>query len=110
MKQAKWVPSVYLGGRKHLRGVRRSATALLIAFAVTTISGCAQRGAPSFALFGAFFPAWMLLGGIGILAAIATRAALVATGLVEVLPLQLLVCVSAGLTVAVLVWLLWFAT
>jgi len=109
MHQAKWVPWVCLGGRKYLRGVRTLATVLLIAFAAATISGCAQRGAPSFALFGAFFPSWMLLGGIGILAAIATRAALVVAGLAEVLPLQLLVCVSAGLTVAVLVWLLWFA-
>jgi len=110
MKQAKWVPSVYLGRRKDLRVLRTSVTALLVAFAAAAISGCAQRGAPSFTLFGAFFPAWMLLGGIGILAAIATRAALVAAGLAEVLPLQLLVCVSAGLTVAILVWLLWFAT
>jgi hypothetical protein len=101
---------MYQGGRKDLRRVRASATALVVAFAATTITGCAQRGAPSFVLFGAFFPAWMLLGGIGILAAIATRGALVATGLAEVLPLQLLVCVSAGLTIAVLVWLLWFAT
>ena len=65
-------------------------------------------GAPSFVLFGAFFPAWMLVAGIGILAAIAARVALIATGLVEIVPLQLLVCVSAGLTVAVFTWALWF--
>jgi len=110
MKQAKWVRSVYLGRSKDPRGLRTPATPLLIAFATVAVSGCAQRGAPSFTLFGAFFPAWMLLGGIGVLAAIATRAALVAAGLAEDLPLQLLVCVSVGLTAAVLVWLLWFAT
>jgi hypothetical protein len=72
------------------------------------ISGCSARGAPSFVLFGAFFPAWMLLAGIGILAAIATRAAMVATGLAGVVPLQLLVSISSGLTVAILVWAIWF--
>ena len=86
------------------------AQALLIAFAAVTVSGCAPRGAPSFVFFGAFFPDWMLLAGIGVLAAIGTRVVVVATGLVEVVPLQLLVCVSAGLTIAILTWLLWFAT
>ena len=65
-------------------------------------------GAPSFVLFGAFFPAWMLVAGIGILAAIAARVALIATGFAKIVPLQLLVCVSAGLTVAVFIWALWF--
>ena len=72
------------------------------------VGGCAQRGAPSFVLFGAFFPAWMLVAAIGILAAIATRGAMVATGLAEVVPMQLLVSVSSGLTVAILVWVVWF--
>lgn len=67
------------------------------------MSGCALRGAPSFILFGAFFPAWMLLAGIASLAAIGARVVLVATGLAEILPLQLLVCVSIGLS---LQWLL----
>jgi hypothetical protein len=75
---------------------------------VAVLSGCASRGAPSFVLFGAYFPAWMLLAGIGILAAIGTRAGLVATGLADTLPFQLLVCVSIGLAVAICAWLLWF--
>jgi hypothetical protein len=83
---------------------------VVIAFAAATMSGCTQRGAPSFVFFGAFFPDWMLLAGIGILVAIGTRVALVATGVAEVVPLQLLVCVSAGLTIAILGWLLWFGT
>lgn len=44
----------------------------------------------------------------GILAAIAARALMVATGLSEALPLQLFICVSVGLTIAIGVWLLWF--
>ena len=82
--------------------------ALLAAATASSVSGCATRGAPSFVLFGAFFPDWMLLAGIGILAAIGTRLVLLSTGLAEVIPLQLLVCVSVGLTVAILTWRLWF--
>ncbi len=67
-----------------------------------------QHGAPSYVLFGAFFPSWMLLAGVGILAAIGARIAMVATGLAEAVPLQLLVCVSVGLTIAIITWLLWF--
>jgi hypothetical protein len=54
---------------------------------------------------------WVLVAAaaIGILSAIGMRVALLATGLAEVLPLQLFVCVSAGLTVATVTWLLWFA-
>ena len=93
-----------------MRHVRQGAGVLLVLATTGGISGCALRGAPSFVLFGAYFPAWMFVAGIGILAAIATRAALVATGLAEVLPLQLLTCVSGGLIVAIITWLLWFGT
>ena len=90
--------------------VSERAGVLIIVLIGAMMSGCTLRGAPSFVLFGAFFPVWMLLAFIGILAAIGTRVALVATGLAERLPLQLAVCVSAGVMVAVLTWLLWFAT
>ena len=83
---------------------------LTLVLIAAMMSGCTVRGAPSFVLFGAFFPAWMLLAGIGILAAIGMRVALVATGLAELLPLQLAVCVSAGVMIAILAWLIWFVT
>jgi hypothetical protein len=73
------------------------------------LNGCAQHGAPAFALFGAFFPAWLLIGGIGILVALAARAAMVAGGVAQVLQPQLLVCVSVGVVAAVVTWLLWFS-
>jgi hypothetical protein len=89
----------------------KAHTGVLLAAALgAPLSGCAVNGAPSFVLFGAYFPAWMLLAGIGIVIALATRVALVATGLAAVLPLQLFVCTSTGLIVASLTWLLWFAT
>jgi hypothetical protein len=67
-----------------------------------------SHGAPSLVLFGAYFPAWMLVAWIGILAAIGARIAMVASGLAQIVPMQLLVCVAAGLTVAILVWAIWF--
>ncbi len=66
-------------------------------------------GAPSFELFGAFFPAWMLCATIGIAGAIAARVLFVKTGLAEVFPYQLSVCTAIGSTLAVLVWLRAFA-
>jgi hypothetical protein len=62
-------------------------------------------GAPSFELFGAFFPAWMLCGAVGIAVAIGARLVFVKTGLAEFLPYQLSVCAAVGSMVAVLIWL-----
>ena len=75
---------------------------------IAAMSGCASRGAASFILFGAFFPAWMLFAGLGIAAALATRVAFVVSGVSALIPLQLWVCVSSGLIVAVVIWLFWF--
>ncbi len=72
------------------------------------LSGCAVRGAPSFVLFGAFFPAWMFCAALGILAGIVARAVFVATGLAHVLPLQLFVCASIGVCAGLLAGLFWF--
>jgi hypothetical protein len=65
-------------------------------------------GAPSFSLFGAFFPGWMFCALIGIGGAIFARSLMVSSGLAKVLPYQLFVCASLGLVVGLLVWLVWF--
>ncbi|MEJ0024781.1 MAG: hypothetical protein WDN01_02035 [Rhizomicrobium sp.] len=94
-----------------MRNARRSArleTAVALLGLVAPLGGCASRGAPSLILFGAYFPGWMLCGLFGILAAIGTRAAMVLSGLSDVLPFQLFVCVSAGFFFAALAWLFWF--
>ncbi len=88
---------------------QRSACALFLPMIPLALSGCSQRGAPSFALFGAYFPAWMLCAFLGILASICARAVFVATGLSSALPLQLFVCTATGFSFALLAWLLWFA-
>jgi hypothetical protein len=86
----------------------RRRHALVISLALNTLTGCAARGAPSFALFGAFFPAWMFGAALGILAAIAARAIFIFSGLANILPYQLFVCTAIGVWTALLVWMLWF--
>lgn len=78
---------------------------LLTAFA---LGGCARGGAPSFYMFGALFPAWLLCGVIGIFGAGIARAAFVGTGLAPLFPYQLFVCTAIGIISAVLVWLVFF--
>ena len=80
-----------------------------VALVCLGLDGCAARGAPSFSLFGAYFPAWMLLALVGIFCAMAARIAMVATGLAETIRFQLLSCTAVGVTAAVVCWLFWFA-
>jgi hypothetical protein len=73
-----------------------------------SLSGCTGAGAPSFVAFGAFFPAWMLCGFVGLAGAIVARGVLVGTAFGRALPYKLLVCTAIGIIAAVLVWLLCF--
>ena len=75
---------------------------------VTALTGCAVRGAPSFEIAGSYVPGWMFCAAIGIVSAIAVRVGFVASGLANVLPLQLLVCSAIGLGCGLLAWLFWF--
>ena len=81
---------------------------LLASLISITLGGCADHGAPSFSLVGAYFPAWMICALIGVVATIGARVGFVISGLATVLPFQLFVCTSIGVCVALLAWLLWF--
>ena len=83
----------------------RALAAIAVPFG---LSGCAVRGAPSFILFGSYFPGWMFCALIGIAGAIVARIAMVASGLSEFLPLQLFICVALGVIAALAAWLFWF--
>jgi hypothetical protein len=85
-----------------------NANLLSVSLGSCALGGCSSHGAPTFSLFGAFFPAWMLCGLIGILAAIGARGLFVATGLSDVLPFQLFVCASIGVCLALIAWSLGF--
>jgi YtcA family len=84
------------------------AAAGLVFLMLICLGGCSAAGAPSFDLFGAFFPAWLLCGVIGILGAAIARVAFVATGLANTLPYQLAVCAAIGVITGLLVWLVGF--
>jgi hypothetical protein len=86
---------------------RTLATAVLLPV-VLSLSGCGAAGAPSYDLFGAFFPAWLLCGTVGIAGAAAARVVFVSTGLAHTLPYQLAVCTAIGVITALLVWLVGF--
>jgi YtcA family len=92
--------------RRHIIPPR--ATLALLSLECMTLIGCSAGSAPSFDLFGAFFPAWLFCGLIGIAGAVAGRAVFVGTGLSNVVPFQLFVCTAIGVIVAILVWLFWF--
>jgi hypothetical protein len=77
---------------------------ILLGCLLLLLSGCSEAGAPSFEAFGAFFPAWMMCGAVGILGAVVTRVVLVSTPL-AVVPYRLLVCTAVGLIAAILFWL-----
>jgi YtcA family len=64
------------------------------------LAACAEPQSPSLYFAGAYFPAWMLCAGIGVLVALLARAVMVASGLAERLPLQLWLCSAIGLLAA----------
>jgi hypothetical protein len=80
----------------------------LIVLVSCSLGGCSAGAAPSFDLFGAFFPAWLLCGIIGIAGAVVARVVFVSTGIANTLPYQLAVCAAIGVITALLVWLVGF--
>jgi len=68
-------------------------------------AGCAARGAPSWSLFGAYFPYWLVSAVIGIVGALVAHRVFISTGWVRVVPYQLSVCTAIGVVAGVLVWL-----
>jgi 4-amino-4-deoxy-L-arabinose transferase-like glycosyltransferase len=76
--------------------------------ALLSLGGCGAAGTPSYDLFGAFFPAWLLCGTVGIAGAAAARVVFVSTGVANTLPYQLAVCTAVGVITALVVWLVGF--
>ncbi len=91
-----------------MRSLKGQAGVLCTPLLLLVLGGCSRIGAPSFVLFGAFFPDWMFCALLGIAVAVVARVVFVATGLSSILPYQLFVCLSVGLIFAVLAWLFWF--
>jgi len=72
------------------------------------VTGCSFGVAPSFELFGAFFPGWMLCALIGIVGALTTRAVLTTPAFNGVVPFQFAVCTAVGVILGLLSWMALF--
>jgi hypothetical protein len=70
-----------------------------------SLQGCTPHGAPSYEIFGAYFPLWLLSAVLGLVGALIAHRISVLTGWAQIVPFQLFVCVAIGLTVAVIIWL-----
>ncbi|GBQ66297.1 hypothetical protein AA103196_1347 [Ameyamaea chiangmaiensis NBRC 103196] len=88
--------------------MRCAAFRRLPPLAVLTLGGCAMNGAPSFPVVGAYFPAWMICGLIGVAVAVVLRVMFVITGVDAVLSLRLFTYVALGTVAALLVWMVVF--
>ena len=88
--------------------MKRSTYPTFALLAICTLGGCERTGAPSFVLFGAFFPAWLLCAVVGVVAAAGARMLLVTPSLAVVIPYLLAVCTAVGITIGTLLWLLLF--
>jgi hypothetical protein len=87
---------------------RRPVGACVLTLPLLSLCGCSEEGAPSFDIFGAFFPAWLLCALLGILVALGMRIFFAARNLIDFLPFQLPVCTSLGAIAALLTWLIFF--
>jgi hypothetical protein len=70
-----------------------------------SLQGCTLRGAPSYEIFGAYFPLWLLSAVVGLMGALIAHRIFVSTGWAQIVPFQLSVCLAIGLAVGVLFWL-----
>lgn len=83
------------------RPLRAIGTATAIALLAT---GCTS--APSFSIFGAYFPRWLVAAIAGLFMALAAYRIFAATGWNRIVPWQLCVCSAIGSVLAVLIWLI----
>lgn len=89
-------------------GCRTRAGGVLLVGTSFLLTGCSFADAPSFELFGAYFPAWMLCGLIGIVGAASTRTVLTTPAVNDVVPFQLAVCTAVGVIAALVTWMAFF--
>jgi len=82
--------------------------ALLLVVTSCTLTSCSLAAAPSFELFGAYFPAWMLCALIGIVGAAGTRVVLTTPALSGVVPFPFTVCTAVGVILGLLSWMALF--
>jgi hypothetical protein len=72
------------------------------------LCGCNLGGAPSYSIFGAFFPAWLLCATAGLLGSVILRSLIIGSGLEEAMPFKLLVYVAFAVGLSLSLWLFLF--
>ncbi|PMP98947.1 hypothetical protein S101450_00738 [Komagataeibacter saccharivorans] len=77
-------------------------------FFLLLLGGCAFRGAPSFPVVGAYFPAWMVCGLTGVAVSLGLRVVFVLIGVDAILSFRLFTYVALGILAALAVWLVAF--
>lgn len=95
------------------RGGRCIASPVLLRFtplggAACFLGGCSLKGAPSYSIFGAFFPAWLLCAGIGIAGSIWLRSIFIATSLEAEIPFKPFIYFAFAIGLTLSIWLLLF--
>jgi hypothetical protein len=71
------------------------------------LGGC--DGAPSRNILGSYFPSWMVCALVGLGLALAARAIFKALGMLEELPVPLVVMLSIGCAGTFAMWLIWLS-
>ncbi len=71
------------------------------------LGGC--DGAPSRNILGSYFPSWMVCALVGIALAIAARATFKALGILEELPVPLVVMLAIACAGTFAMWLIWLS-
>ena len=71
------------------------------------VGGC--NGAPSRNMLGSYFPSWMGCALVGLALALASRAIFKALGILEELPVPLVVMLAIGCAGTFAMWLVWLS-
>jgi YtcA-like protein len=82
-------------------------TRLWCAAPLLGLGGC--DGSPSRNILGSYFPSWMVCALVGLASALAARAIFKALGILEELPVPLVVMLAIGCAVTFAMWLIWLA-
>jgi hypothetical protein len=78
------------------------------AMPVLTLLGSCD-GAPSRNILGSYFPSWMVCALVGLALALAARAIFKAIGILEELPVPLVVVLAIGCAGTFAMWLIWLS-
>jgi hypothetical protein len=71
------------------------------------LGGC--DGAPSRNILGSYFPSWMVCALVGLGLALAARAIFKASGILQELPIPLVVMLAIGCAGTFAMWLIWLS-